>query len=124
MNYGIQTYEYHSFEESAPDGILQIVPVQGGKTKQIGETAYTKTYIKEGKNRAEGILLKDGEEISVQCRMKKELQAPVKADEKIGEILYLVDGVVYREYDIMTKNDVEKINYAWCMQKVFEVWSK
>lgn len=124
MNYGIQTYEYHSFEEIKPGGILQTVPVLDGKTKQIGETAYTKTYIKEGKNRAEGILLKDGEKISVQCRMKKELQAPVKADEKIGEILYLVDGVVYREYDIMTKNDVEKINYAWCMQKVFEVWSK
>ena len=67
----------------------------------------------------EGLLMKAGEEIVVEYHQEKALTAPVKAGTVVGSIRYMVEGVTYRQEDIVTTDSVEKIDWKWCLKQIF-----
>ncbi len=67
----------------------------------------------------EGLLLKEGEEIRVEHKVKGSLTAPVAAGTTVGWIDYVVDGTIYKRELIVTARDVEQINSRWCIQQIF-----
>lgn len=122
MEYGLDNYRYEDFqtamEEVEKSGVL---PVTGGQTKKIGETAFVNWEVKEeDSDVTEGMLLRKDEELSVVCNMEKELSAPVKEGTKIGEITCLVGKEKVRKSDIVITDSVKKINYEWCVWQVFQ----
>ena len=122
MEYGLDNYRYEDFqtamEEVEKSGVL---PVTGGQTKKIGETAFVNWEVKEeDSDVTEGMLLRKDEELSVVCNMKKELSAPVKEGTKIGEITCLVGKETVRKSDIVITDSVKKIDYEWCVWQVFQ----
>lgn len=129
MNYGLEDFVYHSLNEVAyEESELEPIPVFRGQTLDIDETAYVQVRIRErgpggeyagtDAGEVDGLLLKDGEEFRVECRMELQLQAPVAAGEQVGTIQYLFEDQVYREEHIVTTKAVRKIDYRWCFQQI------
>ncbi len=131
MNFGLNDFAYHSLDEVAYDeSELESLPVLGGQTLEIGDTAYAPVRILErgpggdyqgtgadGEDQEiEGLLLRDGEEIRVECHMER--QAPVEAGKQVGTIQYIFQDQVYREEHIVTTRAVREIDYRWCFQQI------
>ena len=122
MEYGLNNYRYESFETAMADiektGEL---PVTGGQTKRIGETAHADWVVKENdSDNTQGILLRKDEEYKIVCNMEKELTAPVKEGTKIGEITCLVGKETVRKNDIVITQSVDEIDFEWCVWQVFQ----
>lgn len=123
MQYGMENYFFHDFSEegTAFDGSsLEPIPVAGGQTGILGETAYMPVKIEEGISEIPGLLLREDEKIQVECKVKKSLEAPVKSGTVVGNIYYVVDDTIYKTDTIVTAQNVEKIDFRWCFRQVWE----
>lgn len=134
MQYGIDNYFYRSFGEEGvafDEGRLRDIPVIGGQTDTLGETAYCRLEIpgrgegaegESAENSADsgGLLMREDEEILVKYSVKKVLTAPVRAGTEVGVVEYSVGGKVYLREKIVTRNAVEKIDLRWCAEQVLE----
>lgn len=135
MNYGLEDFAYHSLDEAAyQESRLEPIPVLQGQTLDIGGTARVPVRILEREpgggdggyeakgdetpGYVEGLLLKKGEEIQVECSVEQQLQAPVAAGQQVGIIRYIFQNRVYREEHIVTTKAVRKIDYRWCFQQI------
>lgn len=129
MNYGIENYEYHRFEEVLYDpSTLKPIPVLGGQTDNFDLPVYTDVEVRREDTTPDshsqtGLLLKKDEEIRVDVQIKKELTAPVSRGTEVGCIRYLVDGRPYRVEYILTTQDIPAINYSWCLWQVLKRYS-
>lgn len=138
MQYGIDNYFYRSFSEDGiafDEGLLKAIPVRGGQTDILGETAYMEIRIaeraegtipEEGEENPasrpweEGLLLRADEKIRVECRLADALDAPVKKGTEVGSIEYLVDDIVYKRESIVTASDLAAVDLKWCARQVLE----
>lgn len=125
MNYGLEDFTYHSLDEVAyQESQLESIPVLRGQTLDIDGTARVPVCILErgGENgpsgTVDGLLLKEGEEIRVECSVERQLQAPVAAGEQVGTIQYIFQDQIYREEHIVTTKAVRRIDYRWCFQQI------
>lgn len=126
MNYGLEDFSFHSLDEAAyRESQLEPIPVTQGQTLDIGGTARVPVRIlerglPEGEmpGEIEGLLLKDGEEIRVECDIRRQLEAPVAAGEQVGTIQYIFQDRIYREEHIVTTKAVRRIDYRWCFQQI------
>ena len=131
MKYGLENYTYHAFSEvEFKEEELKSIPVLGGKTKRIGQIAFTELEIAErnetlieNEGELEGLLLKEGENFQVVSEMKEVLEAPVVAGQEIGTIQYMLNDKVYKTEHIIICQSVEKIDIKWCFLKVWEIFS-
>ena len=121
MEYGIENYTFHEFTEVPVDrGLLQEIPVEGGQTERIGECARVSIYIEETDSgeKLSGLLLKNDEQIEQDFQIVNSLEAPVKKDETVGSIRYMVDDVVWKTFYLKTAEEVKAIDFTWCLQKI------
>ena len=137
MQYGVDHFFYRSFRDEGiafDESRLQPIPVLNGQTYILGETAYADTVILgwgaaeyggldslaggAGEKFVEGILMREDEEVKVEYRIEKLLQAPVEAGMEVGEITYSVGDTVYLRESIVTTEAVQKIDFAWCVSQI------
>lgn len=144
MQYGVDHFFYRDFmsEDIAFDEQqLEPLPVKNGRTEILGDTAYAEISIMErmdedNKPSAElsgvictdkkmgreqnigGLLMRPDEKVQVECRMQKTLEAPVRKGTPIGNIYYVVDDTIYRQETIIANQDIEKIDFRWCMEQI------
>lgn len=122
MQYGMENYFYHGFSEEGTafdENRLDPIPVAGGQTTRLGETAYMPVEVKEGTGGLPGLLLREDEQIQVEYKMKKNLEAPVQSGTEVGNIYYVVDDTVYKTDTIVTVQNVEKIDFNWCCRQIW-----
>ena len=130
MEYGLENYHFSYYEDAAKDVPKEgKIPVTEGQTRRIGETAYVEWERQpetenvsgyEQKADKEGILLRRDEEIEVKWEIEKELAAPVKEGTEVGRIQYLVGDEIFKEEKLVVNQDVEKIDYDWCLDMVLQ----
>lgn len=137
FGYGLTQYSYHGLEEAAyEETLLEPIPVAKGQTKLLGECAYAEVEIdrKGGEGYAgmaylageasvqnfRGLLLSEEEKIEVRGTAAAKLQAPVEAGSVVGSICYTVNGECIREYPIVTKTAVPKIDLRWCLEQILK----
>ena len=126
MNYGLEDFTYHPLDEAAyPESRLEPIPVLRGQTLDIDGTARVPVRILERgtedndtPEEIDGLLLKNGEEIRVECDIQRQLVAPVAAGEQVGTIRYIFQDRVYREEHIVTGETVRRIDYRWCFRQI------
>lgn len=135
MNYGLKNYEYHSFSEQEVDEKkLAPIVVDCGQTDEIGAAAYTKVRVAERKEEQydrvdhvarkgsegteEGLLLRKDEQFEITYDIKERLTAPVAEGTIAGKIEYRVGDTVYRTKMVVTEDNIERIDFQWCMKKV------
>lgn len=118
MKYGLEHYTLHSFSEAKLPQIPSVIPVQNGQGEKLGEMAQTFTVRRETEDIK--LLLGDEDKVRTVYRGKTFLEAPVKEGDKIGEISYELNGETWKTEDVVAGNDVEKIDYAWCLKQTVE----
>lgn len=122
MRYGMENYYYRSFTEEGVafnESRLSAIPVLEGQTDILGDTAYTDVKIEECTDRTK-LLLRADEQIRVAYTVADHLTAPVAEGTRVGTVEYSVDGIVYRQEAIVTKDTVERIDPQWCVRQVIE----
>ena len=62
------------------------------------------------------VLLREGEQVTVEYRIAQKLSAPVKKGSCAGAIYYKLGGMVLREYQVETTEDMEKLDFEWCLR--------
>ena len=116
MSYGLEMYDYFEIETLSIDWETVLKnTVNWGKTEEIGESAQIKCS-RKGKEKMTGILLKEGEQIEIKVE-KEELNAPVQKGQKAGIIFYNIDGETWLTEEMICAEDMEKIDYQWCIQQ-------
>ena len=118
MEYGLEHYTLHSFSEAKLPQIPSVIPVQNGQGEKLGEMAQTFTVRRETEDIK--LLLGDEDKVRTVYRGKTFLEAPVKEGDKIGEISYELNGEIWKTEDVVAGNDVEKIDYAWCLKQTIK----
>ena len=118
MEYGLEHYTLHSFSEAKLPQIPSVIPVQNGQGEKLGEMAQVTTVRRETEDIK--LLLGDEDKVRTVYRGKTFLEAPVKEGDKIGEISYELNGETWKTEDVVAGNDVEKIDYAWCLKQTVE----
>lgn len=115
MEYGLKEYEIRSLSEGAVFKIPERIRVKNGQNPCLGQDAAAKTVWLKGEDT--GLLLRKDEKTEVRYQGAEELEAPVKAGTKIGEVLYLVQGKVWKKEEVVTAQEVKKIDFPWCFKQ-------
>lgn len=106
MQYGLDHFQ----EQTIFDGALQTedVRITEGKTDvfHFWEEAYSGTKV-EGMEPVK-LLLADWESYEVTWQQEHSLAAPVKAGDKVGEVNIYLENALYKQYDIILTENVDK----------------
>lgn len=118
MTYGIENYRKEDPTQKAPDASIFVpIEVEGGQSGAIGKTASVSPVIEKYCG-CTGLLLKEGEEIDIKYEISDRLYAPVKKGDFIGKVSYMLGDEVIGECCVVAGDDVEKIDFGWCMERV------
>lgn len=124
MNYGLENYSFHYFDEAVIDeSKFEPILVKNGQTKYIGDKAYSGLRVldsTEGEIQQEGLLLSNDESIEVQYEIEKELEAPALVGDQVGTVKYLLNGEVWKIKNVVLTDSVNRIDFIWCFEKVFQ----
>lgn len=119
LNYGDRNYEYKTFfrEPELPDiAVENGVPEDNSLEGSVSVHGIVNIREEEKQKK---LLLGNDENIEFHVSVKKELEAPVKKGEQIGEVAFLLDGTSVASYPVTADRDIEKISYLWCVDRVF-----
>ena len=62
------------------------------------------------------ILLKQGEEVEVKIVKEEKLHAPVRRGQKVGAVLYRLNGETIHSADLIASKSVQKRDFGWCFE--------
>jgi D-alanyl-D-alanine carboxypeptidase (penicillin-binding protein 5/6) len=69
------------------------------------------------------LLMRDNENVKTEYSIPDYLEAPVKADSKIGDVKYYVNGQYYATIPIYTSQDIPRINFTYCFRRILDLWN-
>lgn len=128
MSYGMEEFTYRAFENGAE--VLNLpdkIQVRNGQTSYMGQTAYVPVEVVEAGDtphtpfgEKQGLLMQAGEQMEINYEMATVLDAPVYKGDIIGVITYEVDGVIYKQEEIVVMADVAEIDFEWCLERIFQ----
>ncbi len=129
MNYGIEEFFKENIEDMKRESLIPTrITVANGQTDKLEQQAYVGVEVipveqeKSIWTKTESILLKDGEKVVFDYELPTVLRAPVNQGEVVGKLTYSVDGIIYLEKDIVLTEDVGKVDFKWCFEKVFDIY--
>lgn len=112
FNYGFANFENMLLVDANQE--LSCLPVSKGKVESASLYA----------NESFSALLKKGEEnpYAVQMQMPSKIKAPLKAGQSAGKIVISKNGVIVKEIDMVSHENIEKMSYLDSLKKVCENW--
>lgn len=120
MQYGLDTFTpYEVTSDLKTEEELPKVFLSNGRTAWIGEKAELPVCIKNVES-LEKVLIKEGEQVETDVQMQTELYAPVRKGSVIGTIVYRIGDEVIRKDSVVVAEDVPRIDYAWCYEKILD----
>lgn len=123
IQYGIDNFYQLSIAEVAIDE-TKLLPllVENGQGARIGSDTYVELQVKEGEVPGK-IMLKNSVETEVTYQLAPKLTAPVSTGTYVGKVVITADDETLWEYQIVTKGEVAEINFKWCFEKVWEIFT-
>ncbi len=136
MEYGLGNYNYVNFDDIQIDeSRIAPINVTNGQTDRINGKAVVKIKISDSDNmlidedkedvmsvNTKGMLLRTDEKIDVVYHIPDELTAPIKKGDVIGDIEYQINGCTWEIKNIVSEEDVDEVNYNWCLIKVLQMF--
>ncbi|MDO4453244.1 MAG: D-alanyl-D-alanine carboxypeptidase family protein [Eubacteriales bacterium] len=123
MQYGLENYEYRSFDQERKVEITKIDVEKGQGDLFQQSVSIQPILMPDQSGEAEdGILMRKEEKVERIFEMVDHLKAPVEAGQTVGSIRYVVDGVTWRQDLIVTEQKVEKIDFSWCLGQVLKIF--
>ncbi|MBE5964616.1 MAG: D-alanyl-D-alanine carboxypeptidase [Lachnospira sp.] len=118
MAYGVNNYNAFDFNEIQLDmKHFAPIPVKNAKSKELGKEIYANISILSDEERSL-TMLKQGEKIEVRYELVDSLTAPVSKGTIVGCVKYCINEKVMDMDMIVIENDIEKIDYLWCLKQV------
>lgn len=102
VDYGTKNYERR--EILADTSKITGVSIENGVLPKISL---------EVKNRKVKFLLKKGDQVKIKCSLPDHIQAPVKKDQKVGEIRFMIGDTCAAALPIRSKDAVAKKDFWW-----------
>ena len=116
MEYGLQNYQICSLEDLESTYINKmVITVNHAKREHMGRKA--EVSLERKKSRITEVLLKEDEKIDAQITANN-LDAPVKKQQEAGVLTYYINGEKWLEESLVCKENVDKIDYKWCMKQI------
>lgn len=124
MEYGLTYYTQHELANvQIPQDVYEPIPVMLAQTEKIGDTAHVSVDMEKTKDeQVESILLNANENIIITFEKADNLQAPVEAGEKVGELHYMVGEEEWRTVRLVTTEEIKKIDWKWSLKQVLNYW--
>lgn len=127
MNYGLGHYDFKEIHIGNEPGVfvasdvIKPVKVENGipKSQNLQDTALVNISLKCPKDDSIKMLLSENEKITADYQMKEQLTAPVKSNTEIGKVTYYLNGKPLREYPIITTQNIDKLDFSWCLDKIW-----
>lgn len=112
LDYGFNNFEYKKFAEA--NEVVKTVDIQKG-TKDSIEVVYENTI---------GTILKKGDDSNIEqiINIPDTIQAPITKGDKIGEIVYTIDGMELSRVNIIANESVEKNTIFNMFSHVYKKW--
>lgn len=124
MEYGIEAYEKQYFSQvDIPDEALEQLVVTNAKTEYLGQDKRVSVKIEKEVSEEESVLLKEGEEITVNVERVQQLEAPVEEGTIVGRVVYMVGQQEWKSALLVTKESAQRIDFDWCIRQVVKCWS-
>lgn len=112
LDYGFKNYVFKQMGNSGD--IIGNIEVEKGIERNINAVL----------NKSCGVLLKKGSENKVvqNVQLEQKLCAPIEKGQKIGEIVYTLDGKLLQTVDIVTDKEIKKESLMNIAEYVYEKW--
>lgn len=112
LDYGFNNYEYKSLAKKGE--CLKNVDVTKGIKESTDAIIQNET----------GILIKKGQDKEIQqtIQMEEKLVAPISEDQKIGEIIYSLDGKEIARTNIIAKEKIDKKTFSNILSYLYKNW--
>ena len=109
LNYGFNNYENKKVL-GIDDEISNKVIIKGAKNSNVN-LGYEKDFY---------YLSKKGEKTNfkIKLELNNRVKAPVKKNDVLGKAYIINDGVVVGEINVVSKDNINKVNYKDCFDKV------
>ena len=117
FQYGLDNFHMESVSREIS---LEPVAVEDGVFEDSGIGEQVWVELEEEDKGEISLLLSEKDELKLVLLLPRRLKAPIRQGEKVGEIRYLLNGEVLCSHDVTAKEDVERIGWRWCMEKVAE----
>lgn len=117
MEYAIDNYTYQNVYEE-PE--FPLIEVENGipKSGSIFENGNVNLQIDAGDEEKFWVLLRNDEKVEVKYDIPKQLEAPARQEEIVGNASYYLDGVKILECPIVAGESVEEKNVSWYLWHV------
>ncbi|MDD2979241.1 MAG: D-alanyl-D-alanine carboxypeptidase [Hespellia sp.] len=120
MEYGLEHYHYKTVQyqlKQKKKNVENGIP-DAGFSGPSTVSIYIPDAILEPR-----FLLHEEEAIRVNLKMEKNLSAPVRKNEKIGSLQYLLGDTVLRELPVLTGESVKERNYLWVVKQISKTYA-
>ena len=121
MNYGLENYRYRDvFLHDWEPGTVMVEEGQyNGLLGKDQARIPLRLGVDPDQEKLE-LLLKEDEKVQVTAHLPKQLTAPVREGEKVGEVVYSLEGREIAQYPVYTGAGTERIDFAWCLEQIAE----
>ena len=65
-------------------------------------------------------LLPKDQTITSRLQLKKEVTAPVKKGQKLGQLDFFLKDQKLASYSVNASENIQKISYCWCVDHIFD----
>ena len=121
MEYGLENYAYRSVEEQIE---LPRVEVMDGVAEdgELLKKAYAELEVDYGSDIDFSYLLRKDEKIEVSIECEETLEAPLKRGDRIGTVIYSLNGNKIQQFPIVMVKNVEERRVSWIFEKIAEMY--
>ncbi len=119
LNFGDENFSYQTCWKEPS---LPVIKIEKGVQidSAIGDEAVIQGILSvEDKEKNRKILLKKGEQMSYELKLKENIKAPVAKGEKIGTYSCILNGETIASYPVLSDRKIDALTYQWCVEQVF-----
>lgn len=120
FTYGKDTFFYKSTEDVKP--LIKYpgrILVENAKGTEFGNKVYGKVIRREA-SKDISLLVKNEEIWEVSVEMLPKVSAPAQEGDVVGQVLYEMDGTIYKSDEIILAENVEALNFKHCVFRIID----
>lgn len=120
--YGMENYEYCDIYKEQQFADIPVINGIAGDSATPYDIASVAVSLEEPEENSLPYLLCKEDVVEVKTSLAKEIEAPVYAGDKVGQVAYYLNDELVKTYAVVTTGEVEGINYPWILQYVFRLF--
>lgn len=119
-NYGMEYYTYRDIYEEQTFESIPVANGIAGRSATPYDQAYMEVALAPSTQETLPYLLCDKDRIEVKKSLDTELEAPLKAGEKVGQVAYYLNGELIREDPVLTTKEIKAQDYPWIFSYILQ----